>query len=74
MHSFYTSLLLIDKPYGSLQVRNRINKPNPFGARDVTFRAMHNSSLGIWKDTLSVCLFLFVQKEKKIAMLLLSMS
>ena len=31
MHSFHTSILLIDKPYGSLQVRNRINKPNPFG-------------------------------------------
>jgi hypothetical protein len=29
MHS-YTSLLLIDKPYGSLQVIKRINKPNPF--------------------------------------------
>jgi hypothetical protein len=36
MHSFYIGLLLIDKPYGSLRVRKRINKPNPFWGRDVT--------------------------------------
>ena len=36
MYSFHIRILLIDKPYGSLQVRNRINKPNPFWARDVT--------------------------------------
>jgi hypothetical protein len=30
MYSFHNSLL-IDKPMESLQVRKRINKPNPFG-------------------------------------------